>query len=154
MEREMIAVIIDCIVKDLNEFEDTLLFCQLAQALGEKTNRRFPQDLFHRSFKAYVYWKLYKSTLETDRTVDPDKPDTEVISATIYALRHVNNSALNKLVADHAMMAELPDKEAEGARPNWVKVLLNYKLSEILELIDGEMKKFIEKFPFARPCGE
>lgn len=154
MERKMIAVIIDCIVKDLNEFEDTLLFCTLAEALGEKTNRRFPQTLFHRSFKAYVYWKLYKSTLETDRVVDNDKPDTEVISATIYALRHVNNTALNKLVADHAAMAELPDKEAEGEQPKWGKILSHYKLTEILEVIDKEMEKFIAQFPFARPCGE
>lgn len=154
MERKLIAVILNCIMEDLHEYENQLFIHKLFKALNVEVKRKFPQDLFHRSFKAYIYWKFYKATLETDRVVDNDKPDTEVISATIYALRRINLPELNKLVADHAIMAELPDKEAEGEAPAWARILSKHELSTVIEAIDGEIKKAIEECPFVRPCGE
>lgn len=99
MKREHIAVIINCLIDELNNMQFIALLNLGNITMGGKKPVRFDNTRFQCLLKAYTYFATIMAAMDNGvKKFRIEAPDNLVLAATTAALKNTDNDAVHDLV--------------------------------------------------------
>lgn len=130
MKREHLAVIVNCIVEELNDMQLIAILNLGKVTFGGKKPVKFQNTKFQCLLKAYSYFTTILAAMDNDiKKFHIEAPDNLVLGATVAALKNTDNDKVHELVGTlHLKMNNIKfDKITD-----WLEILSTTTVDDIL----------------------